>query len=245
MKNWLKIVGLGIASFGLFVHPAHSAVVTFTGTDVAAGPGAPTPIADSAAAAFAAAAGALGGITTITFEGAPLGPFSNLPVAPGVTINGDNYGGNTLYVSNTPNFPTAPALDGFNTTPGGAYYVELIGGNLVFTFAVPTQFFGAYFTGIQPGFFSDYLSFTDSNGLQTVSVSNPTAYDGGVTFVGFVDAGELITSVTFVSGGPGYGDFSGIDDVSYQTIPEPSSLTLVGVAIAGGAIHLFKRRRNV
>ena len=47
--------------------------VSFTGEDLNAGPGNPTPNSSAAAASFAAAAAAIGSIGTINFESAPLG----------------------------------------------------------------------------------------------------------------------------------------------------------------------------
>jgi PEP-CTERM motif len=242
MKNWLRSLVI-VTMLGLAAGQARAGVVVYTGTDVGAGPGSPTLMADAAAASFAAAAATIGSSSTITFENAPVGSFNNLTVAPGVSINGFDQSNNPLYINNTPNYPADPPVDGFNTTPGGSNYVEMIGGTLTFTFANPTQFFGAFFTGVQNGFFADTITFTDSNGQQSVAIDN-AGFDGGVTFVGFTDAGQSITSIS-VTTSPlfGSGDYIGVDDVSFQSVPEPSTLTLAGIAVAFAIVRAARRKR--
>lgn len=51
----------------------------------------------------------------------------------------------------------------FESAPVGAFTSLTIapGGTLTFTFTAPVQAFGAYFTGVQPGFFQDTIGFDD------------------------------------------------------------------------------------
>jgi hypothetical protein len=222
---------------------ASAGVVTFTGEDLNAGPGNPRPNSDAAAANFATAAGAIGNIGIITFESAPVGNFSSLVVATGVTISGTNGSGGSLSINNAPNFASAPALDGFNTTSGGAKYVEMLGGTLTFTFAGGTQFFGAYLTGVQTNFFQDTVTFNDGTS-QTINApgTGTDSSNGALDFVGFTDAGKLITSVSINAGTNGQ-DFIGVDDVRYQTAATtvPSSVFLL---LAGGALLALRYRRK-
>jgi hypothetical protein len=224
---------------------ASASVITFTGEDLNAGPGSPDPSSAAAAASFSTAAGALGTDSTITFEGAPLGGFTNLTVAPGVSISGTDFHGNLQTVLNSPSFAPAPALGGFNTTPGGSEYVNVLGGTLTFTFAVPTQFFGAYFDGVQTAFFQDVIQFSDGTS-QTVDFPGvgTTNSNGAWDFVGFVDPGASITSITIDAGTASLGaDEIGVDDVQYQSgtvVPEPSSVFL---SLAGLGLFAIARRR--
>ncbi len=215
---------------------ASASVIVYTGSDLNAGPGDPHPNSAAAAASFATAAAGIGSSSTITFESAPMGAFTSLGVAPGVTATGFN-----TSINNTPNFPTAPALDGFNTTPGGSQYVEVVAGSLTFNFANPTQFFGAYLSGIQLNFFTDTVTFSDGTS-QTIDIPGPGTNNsnGALDFVGFTDAGKSISSVT-ITYGNGSGDFAGVDDVVYEvpgtsttsTVPEPSSLAMLLTGFAG------------
>jgi len=212
--------------------------ITYTGEDLNAGPGSAHPNSAAAAASFDTAAAALGNVSTITFEGAPVGGFSSLTVAPGVTISGAEYTGANQTILNSPSFAPNPALGGFNTTPGGSEYVNMLGGTLTFNFATPTQFFGAYLSGIQTAFFQDTVTFSDGT-TQTIDVpgAGTTGSNGALDFVGFTDAGKSISSVTITASNQFGADEIGVDDVRYQSlstspVPEPSSLMLMFSGIA-------------
>jgi hypothetical protein len=217
--------------FGLAASHARSALVSFVGEDFE--PGADPTVrtnSDAAHAAFVAAASAIGPVSTITFEGAPLGSFTNLGVTPDVSMDGTDHNGNPQTIRNTSDFPSFPSVDGSNTTAGGSFFVEMQGGNLVFTFAQPTQFFGAYLTGVQTNFFADSVSFNDgTNQSITLAGAGTSQLHGETAFVGFTDAGKFITSVTINAGSPNGGfDDIGVDDVSVQS-PEPSTLVMATI----------------
>jgi hypothetical protein len=247
MKRVTGHCALAFVVLGLMAGPSSAGLVTIIGTDLGAGPNSPRPNSDAAAATFDTAAATLGPVSTITFESAPVGSFHNLTVAPGVMINGTDVSGNEQTINNMPN-ASLPSLNGFNTTAGGSQFVNMSGGNLVFTFVRPTQFFGAYLTGVQTNFFTDTITFDDGTS-QTITVpGNGTSSSiGEVTFIGFTDAGKFITSVTVnagVPGNPGAGsDNIGVDDVRYQSVPEPTSLAMC--VVAGGVAMGFAwgRRR--
>jgi hypothetical protein len=120
------------------------------------------------------------------------------------------------------------------------------GGLLTFNFANPTQFFGAYLTGVQTAFFADYIQFNDGT-IETITIpgSGTTNTNGEVAFFGFTDAGKSINSITIDAGTGSSGDFIGVDDVSFQVVPEPSSLELCGIAcLCGLAYHARRRSRD-
>lgn len=250
MKDMMRQLGSVVAVLGLLVSPAHAGLVVFSAFDDAAGPADPRPNSNAAAALFDTAAAGIGAASTINFESAPLGSFHNLTVAPGVSIVGTDGGGVDQTIRNTSHFPTNPALDGYNTTAGGSNFVEMIAGNLVFTFSNPTQFFGAYFSGAQTTFFTDTITFSDG---ASQSINIPASFNaGGVAFAGFTDAGKLISSITVTSGtvGPGgFGDFIGVDDVRFQSgplttpVPEPSTIVSAGIAFAMGLGYVWRRRK--
>ncbi len=214
---------------------------SYTGYDLNAGPGGPFTNSNAAYSSFAAAAGSL---NTITFESSPVGSFSSLSAAPGVTVTGADASGNNLYVNNTPNDAGDPSLDGFNTTPGGANYVEDMGGYATFSFATPIDAFGAYLSGVQLYFYQDKITFSDGTS-ETINVPGVTDGTGSVDFVGFTDPGKSISSVTIASGANGYGDYIGIDDVSYSAAgtvtPEPDSVVLMLTGCMAFGLLMWKR----
>jgi hypothetical protein len=226
---------------------ASASVVTFTGEDLNAGPASAHPNSSAADGSFNTAALLLGNISTINFETAPLGAFTSLSVASGVTLTGANDVGGQQRILNSPDFPPNPALGGFNTTPGGSNYADELGGTLTFTFATPTQFFGAFLTGIQTAFFQDTFTFSDGT-TQTINVpgTGTTPSNGALDFVGFTDAGKSITSVTINASNSNGADQIGVDDVEYQSVataPEPDSMLLVfsGMASLG---MMYRRLRS-
>jgi hypothetical protein len=234
--------------------PGSATVISFTGVDLGVSPSSPTgPNSSAAAASFDAAAAALGNVSIITFEGSPIGSFANLTVLPGVSINGTDVNGNSQTIHNAPN-PAFPPLDGYNTTLGGSEFGEMMGGNLVFTFATPIQFFGAYFSGVQTIFFTDTLTFSDGTS-QTVDIPGTGTSNnvGALVFAGFTDAGKSISIVTInagVPGDPGAGfDDMGVDDVRFQAstqaTPEPGSMALALAGCCFGLVLLLRRGLRV
>ncbi len=219
----------------------------FTGADLGVLPASPSgPNSTTAAANFDTAAALLGNVSIITFESAPVGSFTSLTVAPGVTISGTSRAGNNQAISNT--FDAAfPSLDGYNTTSGGSNFVEMIGGSLTFTFSTPVQFFGAYLSGVQ-NFVQDTFTFSDGS-VQTIDVpeagtSNNT---GELVFVGFTDAGKSVSSITVNAGANGF-DAIGVDDVRFQSgvaaVPEPSSVVLL-LPVLIFAVRSRRKRQTV
>jgi hypothetical protein len=127
----------------------------------------------------------------------------------------------------------------------------MMGGTVTFTFTTPTQFFGAYISGIQTAFFTDTITFSDG-ASRSISIpgAGTTSSEGALDFVGFTDAGASITSITINAGIPGNTnagfDDIGLDDVRYQSAtassaPEPGSMALM---LVGGLCAAFGYRRS-
>jgi len=245
MKRFLSVlsVGVALAASASLASPAHAGIVLYNGIDSGVGPGDPTPMSDAAAASFGAAASAAGTVGLINFESAPVGAYSSLVIAPGVTLTGTNIGGGEQSINDLPQ-GSPNNLYGFNTTPGGANYASLEGGSITFTFAKPIQFFGAYLSGVQGIFGAEFYQFNDGAN-QSVSIPVPPNNLGGVEFFGFTDFGTSITSLTITAAD----DATGADDVRYgpistAAVPEPSSLALTTAAIGSMAFVGFLRRRR-
>jgi hypothetical protein len=257
MSATLKLIAAGVVLLPLMVVPVSAGVVMFTGADLGVLPANPSgPNSTAAAASFGTAAALLGTVSIINFESAPIGSFTSLVVAPGVTLTGSDVGGNNQAIKNTFN-ATFPSLDGYNTTSGGSRFAEMNGGSLVFTFITPIQFFGAYLSGVQ-NFVQDTYTFSDGS-AQTINVpetgTSPSVgelvfvgfTDAGKSIVGFTDAGKSITSVTINAGTNGF-DAIGVDDVRYQSgasaaAPEPGSMPLLLTGCFFGLALWFQRRR--
>jgi hypothetical protein len=237
---------LALAALCLVTASSVQAQTIYSAADFGAGPGNSHPNSDNKAAQFDAAAGALGTESLINFESAPVGSVFSLTVAPGVVLSGADFQGNPQGIDDTPNFPPAPALGGFNTTLGGKNFVDIQGGTATFTFSSPIQAFAAYFTGVQTAFFQDTITFNDGT-IQSINV--PGSADtslGGVGFAGFTDPGKLITTITITASNNAGVDFIGIDDVRFVTpttaVPEPGSVALlIGLGISSS---VFVRRRK-
>ncbi len=221
-------------------------LIVFQGIDPGVGPGGARPNSNAAAAAFDAAANALGGFDLITFEGLTLGNFSSRVVAPGVTASlfgtaGDANAGITNILGD--------ATLGYNTTAGGSQHLRVVPDFAVglttatFTFDVPIQAFGAFFTGI--GTVAGLLELVFDDGtLRTLTL--PGAGNGGVQFFGFTDEGTAISSVTIrETRTPGSArDIFGIDDMRAGAVPEPASLTLLGLGAVSLLGYSWRRKRQ-
>src|SRR5208283_1273533 len=235
MRINLRLPLLACATALLLAGWAFAGVVTYSGFDDGSGSISTNPNSDAAAASFDAATGHL---PIITFESSPLGPFSSLTVASGVTLTGADINGGDQNIINSP--VCVPALCGYNTTSGGSQWLSLLGGSATFSFATPISAFGAYFTGVQVTGID--LLFNDG-ASQFVPI--PVDFNnGGTAFVGFTDLGASIVSVEVNAQTTNYGDIIGVDDVRYgssSTTPEPGSLVLLGSGVLGLA-GLLRRK---
>lgn len=73
------------------------------------------------------------------------------------------------------------------------------------------------------------------------SYTAPAAAGGPAHWAGFIaPAGQTVTTVAITE--PSGGNFASLDDISFVTIPEPSSAALLGSAVAG--LLVVRRRRD-
>lgn len=222
---------------------SQASVVTHIGRDDGSAVGGPNPNASAAETAFLAAAAGFGATITHTFETSLLGYYQPIPMYGGqITFISSNLGLGLSGVSNT----TLGSTFGYNVTPGGENWFGIadIGTpSATFYFAVPTNAFGFYLTGLGADAFGTSISVTLLDGSQTAFALTLND-NGGAQYFGFTDTVEF-TSVRidqFTNGG----DAWGIDDVSYNAaaIPEPATWAVMigGFGLAGAAL---RRRRSL
>ena len=237
---------VGLLAVALLQGSAGAAIVVYSSSDAGADSSALRPNSDAAATSFDVAAGGLGTLSTITFESSPVGAFTSLAAASGVTITGADLHGAQQTIRDVPDgFPESNSIYGYNTTAGGSHFLYALGGTVTFSFSTGVQAFGAYISGIQ--FSNETITFSDGTS-QTVTIPGLGANDGGIAFVGFTDAGASITSITIHAIGSGWQDFVAIDDVRFVTpasneVPEPATLAIWAALAAMGCV-IGKLRRD-
>ncbi len=245
MSTTPKFIAAGVVLLSLTVIPVPAAVITFTGADLGVLPASPSgPNSTAAAASFDTAATLLGTASIINFESAPVGPYTSLLVAPGVTLTGSDIEGviRLLKIRSTRAFLPGRIHDVWRIAirrnewwkPG-------------FHLTTPVQFFGAPFYLVSGDFVQDTYTFSDGSS-ETIDVPEGGTSNsiGELVFVGFTDAGKSITSVTINAGTSGF-DAIGVDDVRYQSAastaaPEPASAAMLLTGVFG--LTLWSRRRG-
>ena len=172
----------------------------------------------AAAASFDAVAGA---ISIVDFESALP---ANVTISGGTTTSNSGCG----------------ALCGFNTTAGGANFRSVYGGSVTFSFTNPVDSFGFYVNGLQTNLVPQQTIVYTDGSSSTTTLNMPSSINGGGAFFGFIDFGNLISSVTFNA----TNDILGFDDLRFgravnnpndpsTPVPEPTTLSLLAVGILG------------
>ena len=192
---------------------ANATPITYLGADDNVSSVSDMINANAAAADFLSVAGAL---NQFGFE-SPIP--SNLTISGGTTVS-SNCG----------------ALCGFNTTSGGSFWREVAGGSVTFTFTDPVDAFGFYVNGLQTDLVPQQtIEYVDGSLVQQV-INMPASTGGGGAFVGFIDFGQLISSVTFNA----TNDILGFDDLRFgRSANDPNNPNMPVLAVPAPATLLL------
>lgn len=250
------ILSAALTTFLIATSPAAATVMTFEGGD--AGVLGYSPVRPNADAAFDAFVSASGPLTVLDFEAPPTGRFLSLTsgqlgvpgvsIAPAAASDGDDTTIVTGISGNSTNTTRVIGADQFllihEIDPTGEPAV-----GVTINFSDTIFSFGAFLTGLEGGErgivtveFNDGLS-------QVITVAETVpGFGPGVSFLGFTTTTGT-NSVSIILN-PEFNlitEMFGIDDIAYSTtavaVPEPATLALFGLGLAGIGFAARRKRK--